>query len=289
MQKSSSRSRSICFSYGRFATFCLPWFVYRSPLAILYLTYFSTQDLLYLTPESNQPSKLSEISRSTMKAIAIDDEPQALKVIQMLSEKIPFLNLEASFTDAMEALGYIQQHPVDLVFLDIRMPDISGLDWAKGLSSKPMIIFTTAYSEYAVESYELDAVDYLVKPIPFNRFFKAVNRASELMQHQQPAYTFVKSGHEYVRINFDQLLYLQGAANYVDFYTQEKRITVRMKLAEAMELLPDSFAQIHRSYLVNLALIERVHQNHVMIGEASISIGQSYREGFLEKLNQRGT
>ncbi|MEO0469366.1 MAG: LytTR family DNA-binding domain-containing protein, partial [Bacteroidota bacterium] len=211
-------------------------------------------------------------------------EPQALEIIRLLAEKIPFLTLEKTFTDALAAMDSLRGNPVDLVFLDIRMPDISGLDWVKGLQNPPMIIFTTAYSEYAAESYELEAVDYLVKPIAFNRFLKAVNRAAQLQEHQRPSYTFVKSGHQFVRIDFEDLCYVQGATNYVDFHTKEKRITVRMKMSEAQELLPESFVQVHRSYLVNLPLVERIEQNHIVMGEARISIGKSYRDDFLQRL-----
>jgi two-component system LytT family response regulator len=223
-----------------------------------------------------------------MNVIAIDDEPQALNIIGMLAEKVPFLRLQASFTDAMEALVYLQSNPVDLVLLDIQMPDISGLDWVRGLTDPPLIIFTTAYSEYAAESYDLQAVDYLVKPISFNRFLKAVNRAAQVRQQERPTYTFVKSGHQYVRIDFDQLLYVQGAANYVDFYTQQSRVTVRMKLGEAVELLPDNFAQIHRSYLVNLQYVQRVEHNHVVLGDTQLTIGKAYRDGFMQKLGEPG-
>ena len=223
-----------------------------------------------------------------MIAIAIDDEPQALEVIRLLAEKVPFLSLQASFTDAMEALVYLQNNPVDLVFLDIKMPDISGLDWVRGLINPPLIIFTTAFLEYAAESYELQAVDYLVKPIAFNRFLKAVNRASQLRQQERPAFTFVKSGHQYVRIDFDKLKYLQGATNYVEFYTTTEKVTVRMKLNEAIELLPENFVQIHRSYLVNLKHIQRVEHNHVVMGEAKIAIGKSWKDGFIKQLNERG-
>lgn len=224
-----------------------------------------------------------------MDVIAIDDEPQALEVIRVLTKKVPFLNLLECFTDALEAMAYIQRNPVDLVFLDIKMPDISGLDWVRGLSKPPLIIFTTAFSEYAAESYEFEeVVDYLVKPIPFNRFLKAVNRAAQLKQQQRPAFTFVKSGHQYIRIDFEELSHVQGAANYVDFFTGQGKVTVRMKIAEAKELLPDSFVQIHRSFLVNISQIKKVEHNQVIVGDERISIGPAYREMFWQKLGEGG-
>lgn len=223
-----------------------------------------------------------------MHAIAIDDEPKALEVIKHLAAKIPFLQLQETFTDALEAMGYVQTQQPDLVFLDINMPDISGLDWVKGLSVRPHIIFTTAFSEYAAESYELEAVDYLVKPISFNRFVKAVNRAARLQQQPQQTYTFVKSGHQYLRLDFADILYVQSAANYVDFFTEKGKETVRMKLSEAMDLLPDSFVQVHRSYLVHLAKVQKVEHNHVYVGQGQIAIGQAYREEFMRRLTEQG-
>lgn len=224
-----------------------------------------------------------------MHVIAIDDEPQALEVIRVLTKKVPFLNLQECFTDALAAMAYIQKNPVDLVFLDIKMPDISGLDWVRGLSKPPLIIFTTAFSEYAVESYELEGVvDYLVKPIPFNRFLKAANRAAQLKQQQSPEFTFVKSGHQYIRIDFDSLSHVQGAANYVDFFTGQGKVTVRMKIGEAKELLPDDFVQIHRSFLVNIAHIKKVEHNQVLVGEERISIGPAYREAFWQRVGEWG-
>ena len=156
---------------------------------------------------------------------------------------------------------------------------MNGLE---GLSERPLIIFTTAYSEYAAASYELEALDYLLKPIAFNRFLQAVNRAAKLKQQTLPTFTFVKSGHQYVRIQFDDLLYIQSASNYVDFILKDKKVTVRMKLADAAQLLPDTFVQIHRSYVVNLAHIELVEHNHVLIQSARIAIGQAFKENFLQ-------
>lgn len=216
--------------------------------------------------------------------IAIDDEPQALRVISHLAERVPFLRLEATFTDALEALAYLPQHPVDLVLLDIKMPDITGLDWLRGLDRPPLVIFTTAYSEYAAESYELEAVDYLVKPIAFNRFLKAVNRAARLRESQRASYAFVKSGHEYHRVDFEQLCYVQSATNYVDFHLEAQRITVRMTLGEALELLPAHFIQVHRSYVVNLRRVDQVVNNHVVMGEVRIPISQGHREALLKRL-----
>jgi DNA-binding LytR/AlgR family response regulator len=217
-------------------------------------------------------------------AIAIDDEPAALEIIRLLAQRIPFLRLEATFTDALEALAFLPQHPIDLVLLDIKMPDISGLDWLRGLPHPPLVIFTTAYSEYAAESYELEAVDYLVKPIGFNRLLKALNRAARLRETQRPDYAFVKSGHEYHRIDFAQVRFVQSDTNYVDFYLDHQRLTVRMTLGEVQELLPSQFMQVHRGYVVNLDRIDQVVHNHLIMGEDRIPIGPSYREALRRKL-----
>lgn len=223
-----------------------------------------------------------------LKALAIDDEPEALEVIKLLAKKIPYLRLHESFTDALEAMTYLQDNEVDLIFLDIKMPDISGMELAKSLVNPPMIIFTTAFSEYGAESYELEAIDYLVKPIAFNRFLKAVNRAAQLKKEEQQSFTFVKSGHLYERIDFDKLVFLKGAANYVDFVLKDKKVVVRMKLSEARELLPENFVQVHRSYLVNLRHIQKVEHNHVYLGSEKISISQAFKDNFWEALGNLG-
>lgn len=223
-----------------------------------------------------------------LKALAIDDEPEALEVIRLLSKKIPYLSLQESFTDALEGMNYLQNNQVDLLFLDIKMPDISGMELAQSLVNPPMIIFTTAFSEYGAESYELEAIDYLVKPIAFNRFLKAVNKAAQLKKEEEQSFTFVKSGHLYERIDFDELIFLKGAANYVDFVLKQKKVVVRMKLSEARELLPEYFVQIHRSYLVNIRHVQKVEHNHVYLGEEKVSIGQAYKDGFWKSLGEFG-
>src|SRR6187549_1883188 len=156
-----------------------------------------------------------------IKAIAIDDEPLALEVIRSHAGKVPFLELAACFTDALKAVEYLAKEPVDLLFLDIKMPDISGLELMESLQQKPMVIFTTAYAEHAVQSYELNATDYLLKPFAFTRFLKACHRAHEILLLKQGSKApvadslFIKSGYEQVKINFSDLLYLEGGGNYM--------------------------------------------------------------------------
>ena len=156
-----------------------------------------------------------------MKAIAIDDEPIALDIIKSHASKVPFLQLEATFTDAFKALEYLQKESVDLLFLDIKMPDISGIDFFNSLRKKPLVIFTTAYTEHAVTSFEMDAVDYLLKPFSLSRFLKGCNKAYELYNFRnstEPSdHIYIKTGYEQVKVFYDEILYLEASGNYVTF------------------------------------------------------------------------
>src|SRR6188508_2251537 len=161
-----------------------------------------------------------------MKAIAIDDEPIALEIVKSHAAKVPFLDLRAVFTDAFKALDYLQKESVDLIFLDIKMPDISGLDFFNSLSKKPLVIFTTAYSEHAVTSFEMDAVDYLLKPFSLSRFIKGCNKAYELYNFRNAAETsdhlYIKTGYEQLKVMYDEILYLEASGNYVTFVLKDK-------------------------------------------------------------------
>ena len=220
-------------------------------------------------------------------AISIDDEPMALEVIRQLASKVPFLELKASFTNALEALNHIQQDPPDMLFLDIKMPDISGLELVKSMQSPPMVVFTTAYSEHAVQSFELDAIDYLLKPFSFARFLKSCNKALHLHKLQNPSakeepedqpYIFVKSGYDQIRILLDDLLYLQSAGNYVHFHLKTQKILARITLQEAEQLLPEGrFVRIHRSYMVAAASINRIERTQVWLSnQVSLPVGPGY-------------
>ena len=220
--------------------------------------------------------------------IAIDDEPIALEVVKSLSAKVPFVNLQACFTDAFEALGYLQQQKTDLIFLDIKMPDISGIDWLKSVAQPPMIIFTTAYSEHAVESFELDAVDYLLKPFSLARFLKATNKANDLhrlkssasVQEINPDHVFIKSGYEQIRIDFDDIVYLQSAGNYVHFILAESKILSRLTMNEVEAMLPAvQFTRIHRSYIVANNKITRMDKYNIWINDICLPVGAGYSTG----------
>jgi len=227
-------------------------------------------------------------------AVAIDDEPMALEVIRSLSGKIPFLELAACFTNAYEAMGYLRTAKADLLFLDIRMPDISGIEFLRSLSDPPMVIFTTAYSEHAVQSFELDAIDYLLKPFSPSRFLKACNKAHELYALKKgssgagnaaiPAHIFIKSGYGLIRIELSDILYVESMGNYMQFVLPEEKILSRLTMHEVEELLPATgFVRIHRSYIVSSAKVHRIEKSSVWIKGKELPVGAGYA-GKIEKI-----
>jgi len=218
-------------------------------------------------------------------AIAIDDEPIALSIIEKHADRIPYLNLKASFTNPFDALTYLKANKVDLIFLDINMPDISGLEFVKSLTTKPNIIFTTAYAEYAVDSYELAAIDYLLKPFEFGRFLKAVNKVADQQEENNDDYLFLKSGYEYIRIEKSHLRYIKGDGNYVGFYTTSQKVLCRMKMSEAEVFLSnDDFVKVHRSYIVNKSEIVKVEKHQLHLKDELIPISQPYYDELISRL-----
>lgn len=218
-----------------------------------------------------------------MKAIAVDDEPIALEVVRSLVEKVAIVELKATFTNAFEALQYLQKNEIDLIFLDIKMPDISGIEFLQTLRKKPLVIFTTAYSEHAVTSFELDAVDYLLKPFSAARFVKACNKAFELFQYRNAEsatdHIFLKTGNEQQKVLFDDIFYLEASGNYVTFVLKGRSILARMTFAEAVDLLPTNrFVRTHRSFLVALDKIEKVERHQVTIGFKKVPVSEGYYE-----------
>lgn len=223
-----------------------------------------------------------------LRAIAIDDEPIALEVVKSLSAKVPFIDLTAAFTNAFEALSFLKNEKVDLIFLDIKMPDITGIDWLKSVAQPPMVIFTTAYSEHAVESFELDAVDYLLKPFSLARFLKAANKAHELHRLKNnrhdnsitPQAIFIKSGYEQLKIELNDIIYVQSAGNYLHFILNNQKILSRLTMNEAEEMLPAAkFTRIHRSYIVANDKVTRIDKSFVWINDTSLPIGAGYSSG----------
>lgn len=228
-----------------------------------------------------------------MRAIAIDDEPLALEVVRAHASRVPFLDLVATFTDAFRALDYLQKENVDLIFLDIKMPDISGIEFFNSLSRKPLLIFTTAYSDHAVTSFEMDAVDYLLKPFSLARFIKACNKAFELFSFRSagaeaaPDHLFVKTGYEQQKVLFDEIRYMEATGNYVTFGLGDRNILSRSTFSEAIALLPaERFVRIHRSFVVSLNRIDKVERHQVTVGEKKIPVGDAYRQHLAGILRQ---
>ncbi|MFC6196038.1 LytR/AlgR family response regulator transcription factor [Dyadobacter subterraneus] len=221
----------------------------------------------------------------TIKSIAVDDEPIALEIIESLAAKVSFLSLQASFVNAFDAIEYLQQNPVDLIFLDIKMPDISGFELLKLLDSQPLVIFTTAYTEHAVKSYELDAIDYLLKPFSSERFIKACNKAAEVLEfrrknlNQKPDFLFIKSGFEQVKVFYNEILYIESAGNYMVFMLQNDKILSRLTMKEVLHLLPETdFIRVHRSFIVSKNHVSKIERNQLHIGKSVIPVGSMFSE-----------
>lgn len=224
---------------------------------------------------------------SILRAVAIDDEPIALEIIRNFAARVNFIELTATFTNAFEAMEFLNRDKHDMLFLDIKMPDISGIDFVKTLSHPPMIIFTTAYSEHAIQGFELDAVDYLLKPFSLPRFLRACNKAQELFDVRYAPQTnlgalpaiFIKSGNEQLRLELEELLYAESSGNYVSFITNKQKILSRLTMNEAEALLPTtSFLRVHRSYIVAKKQITKTSKTSVWVKQHEIPIGASYAE-----------
>jgi len=223
-----------------------------------------------------------------IKAIAIDDEPIALDIIRRYSEKIPYLNLEKQFLNGLEAKEYLKEQEVQLLFLDVRMPDINGIDLFKDLEEKPLVIFSTAYSEYALSGFELEALDYLLKPYTFDRFEKACQRAKEMLElkgiiDNNPT-LFVKDGYQMVKIDLKEILALQAVGNYIRFIFKEREVLARMTIKEFLsEWADNTFIQVHRSYIINTERISKLDRHSVWVEKIEIPIGGSFQDEIKER------
>lgn len=221
----------------------------------------------------------------TLTAIAIDDEPQALEVIKLHANKVAFLDLKASFTDAFDAIAWLQTHRVDLLFLDIKMPDISGMEVVKCLPKVPMVVFTTAYSDFAVQGFELDAVDYLLKPFSLVRFLKACTKALDmhtLRSDKGQPYLFVKTGYETEKVLLDDILYIEAEGNYLIYVLKNRKLLSRQTMADLLQLLPsDQFIRVHRSFCISLDKIEKMARQELTVAGQAIPIGASYEDALM--------
>lgn len=230
-----------------------------------------------------------------MNCIIVDDEPVARKGMKSLVEQIPQLVLTGSFNNALTASAFMNEQPVDLIFLDIQMPGITGLEFAQSIPKDTLVVFTTAYAEYALDSYDVSAIDYLVKPIEMNRFLKAVNKAiayhklllsetPERVEEIREEYIFIKSERRYFKINFSDILFVEGLKDYSILQLEDQRVVTKMNLKNIHEQLPDrQFLRINKSYIVNIARIDSFDTNDVFIKSYEIAIGGSYKKQFIEE------
>ena len=224
-----------------------------------------------------------------LSCVALDDEPLALQIIAQYCGNVDFINLQKVFTNPDEAKNYIEQNQVDLLFLDIQMPDINGIQFYKSLSKKPAVIFTAAFKDYAAEGFNIDAVDYLLKPYSNERFLKAIQKAKEYIeflsaQDLQFNNIFVKCNHEMVKINLKEIEYIEALDDYIKIHIKPYPVLTLMTLKGIMEKLPAQlFARVHRSYIVPLNRIEKFSRNKIQIAGKEIPIGSSYADVY-EKL-----
>ena len=233
-----------------------------------------------------------------MTCIVVDDEPLARQGMEMNIAQISSLQLLGSFSNALAASDFLRKEEVDLMFLDINMPELNGLDFLKSLRDAPLVIFTTAYPQYALESYELDAIDYLVKPITFNRFFKAVSKAKDYHHLLAKSaltdigkaistenYFFIKCDYKYERIYFNDILYVEAMQNYVTIYTSKgKYITLLYLKNVEQNLGKNSFIRVHKSYIVSIPKIESIENNEIIIQSFRIPISRNYRDEVIDRV-----
>lgn len=228
-----------------------------------------------------------------IKALIIDDEPLAQNVIQQYAQKLPGLTIAGTCNDAICAHNFLRDNKVDLLFLDINMPKLSGISFLKNLKNAPLVIFTTAYSEYALEGFELNAIDYLKKPFSFERFCKAYYRAEELflLKHQsrnpdsnksESDFLFIKSDKKTIKVDFSEIFYIEGLGDYIKLNLEGKKIVTNLSMKKIISLLPDKmFYRIHKSYIISLDKIDSVEGNMVKINNIKLPIGNSFRPDFM--------
>ncbi|MBP1663094.1 MAG: ypdB 2 [Bacteroidetes bacterium] len=233
-----------------------------------------------------------------IRCLAIDDEPLALQQISSYIDKTPFLEKAELCQSAFDAMDIIENKEIDLIFVDINMPDLNGMDFVKSLTKKPQIIFTTAFSEYAFEGFQVEAIDYLLKPISYNSFLKAVNKTKNLfeltnLKINQPAQNteiYVKSDYKVVRVLLDDIVYIESANEYIKIYLSEKEcITTLMRLKIIEKQLPEKkFMRIHRSFIINLEKITAIDRNRIYLGEKiKIPVGELYNETFQKFISSK--
>jgi len=229
----------------------------------------------------------------TIHCLIVDDEPLARNLLSDYVAKVPHLALVKACSGALEAMQVLRESNVDVMFLDVQMPDVTGISFLKSLQKKPLVVLTTAYSQYALEGYELDVADYLLKPITFERFLKCVDKFTQRLsglaeqvdpekpQPALPPFIFVKDGTKLVKVKWEDILFVEGLKDYVTIHTRQQKITTlqRMKNLEE-ELSSQQFIRIHNSYIVAINAIDAVHKDKVQIGEHLLPVGETYRKSF---------
>jgi two-component system LytT family response regulator len=236
--------------------------------------------------------------------IAVDDEPPALGQMEDYISKVPFLELKASFDNAFQALEYLKANQIDLLFLDIEMEGFTGLQLLNVLKNKPCVILTTAYNQYALKAFDLDVTDYLLKPISFERFLQSVEKLYDIIKAKHPVvqvlanalptenhqrnYIFVKTEYKMQRIDFKDILFIEGLKEYLVIYLPHGKVLTLQSFKRMEEMLPEeSFVRVHKSYIVALDKIESIERNRIKIGEKLIPIGESYNKQFYSFLSER--
>ena len=221
----------------------------------------------------------------------IDDEQPAINILTSYVKKTPTLQLVGSTTNALAALEIFKKEKIDLLFLDIQMPDITGIEFLQILENPPMVIFTTAYEEYALQGYELDIIDYLVKPIPFPRFLKGVNKALKWQQNNatllppKEDFLYIKADYQTIKIALADILYIEGLKDYVKIYTTEKMFLTRLNLKGITAKLPtEQFIRVHRSFIVAFSKLTTFQKSFIHIGEKKIPVGNAYQEALFKRL-----
>jgi two-component system LytT family response regulator len=243
-----------------------------------------------------------------LKCIAVDDEPLALDIIEDYVAKIPFLELVKRTESAIEAMQMVQDGNIDLVFLDVQMPELTGIQFLKIAGNKANYILTTAYSQYALESYDLNVSDYLLKPIAFDRFYKAVEKvrnqvqkkdtpaaptiqpllAAKPQQDQIQDFIFVKTEHKIQKIELDDILYIEGLKDYISIFTKSERVITLQNMKKMEETLPKSdFIRVHKSYIISIDKIESIERSRIAISGKTIPIGDTYRDGFFKLIDKK--
>jgi DNA-binding LytR/AlgR family response regulator len=234
--------------------------------------------------------------------LIVDDEPLAIDIIEDYISKIPFLTLYKSFQNPIDALSVVQEGKIDLVFLDVQMPELTGIQFLKIANGKCKVILTTAYPEYALDGYEHNVVDYLLKPIAFDRFYKAAQKANELICNVAPQvvasvvdsntfvhnFIFVKTEYKIQKIYLDDILFIEGLKDYISIYTKKERIITLQSMKKIDEVLPNHlFVRVHKSYIVALDKIESIERSRIMINDKIIPIGDTYREYFFKLIEDK--